>query len=62
MEKKLATLTFTVYIGVALLIGYKMYTLEDPPSNSEILEALENGAVKAMREHSDTVSEKASEQ
>jgi len=45
----MALLTFSVYIGVALFIGYKTSQIADGPTNTEILHALENGAADAIR-------------
>lgn len=60
-DSKLVTVTFCLYIGVALLIGYRMYKMEDGPSNSELLEAIENGAANATREHFDQATQAATE-
>lgn len=61
MEKKMVTVTFAVYIGVALLIGYRMYKMENGPTNSELIQAIENGAANATREHYQGVEKATSE-
>lgn len=59
MEKRLVVLTYGVYIGVALYIAYRVHTMEDPPTNQEILTAVENGAATIVRDTEDAAAETA---